>query len=92
MTKDWERNDRILSSDLGKARCLNCSHTWGDHIGVRCPRRDGTFQPLGFALSDRCDNCNETLLDHIDRMTCRSNRNHYFEKQNDFFGDKEFMI
>lgn len=85
---------RLVHSDFGKAKCLNCGRTWGDHMGIRCSGRDlmTEFQPLGFALSDRCDNCGEILLNHYNRAFCDRNKSSFFEKSKEMFSDKEFLL
>lgn len=88
----------IANSEIGKALCLNCGHNWGDHCGVRCNRSaagDHTFQPLGFALSDRCDNCGKTLLDHYKRAGCivhTQTTGEVFKRCSNMFTDKEFLL
>lgn len=88
----------IGKSEIGKARCLNCGENWGSHAGIRCQSTasgDHTFQPLGFALSDRCGNCGETLLDHYKRAGCivnGSKNNQAFTRYSIMFTDEEFLL
>ena len=84
-------------SEIGKARCLNCGEGWGQHAGIRCQSissSDHTFQPLGFALSDRCDNCGKTLLDHYKRVGCKGEgfNNKVFTRNREMFTDQEFLL
>ena len=84
-------------SEIGNARCLNCGEEWGQHAGIRCQSTasgDHTFQPLGFALSDRCDNCGKTLLDHYKRVGCTGRESSYrvFTKCKEMFTDEEFLL
>jgi hypothetical protein len=85
----------INKSELGKARCLNCGDRWGDHAGIKCQKRAGgdhTFQPLGYALSDRCSKCGKTLLDHHKRAGCFEDKNGVFTKYREMFTDEEFLL
>ena len=85
---------------IGNAKCMNCGHTWGGHSGIYCyhgeAAKDGKkFQPLGYALSDICENCGETLLDHWERYQCRRNNSRgkkVFKKDNNLFSDGDFIL
>ena len=88
----------VSDSEIGSARCLNCGQGWGSHAGIRCQRSsegDHTFQPLGFALSDRCDNCGKTLLDHYKRAGCivhTQTNGKVFTRCKEMFTDEEFLL
>ena len=88
----------VADSEIGKARCLNCGQTWGEHAGIRCQRSadgDRTFQPLGFALSDRCGDCGKTLLEHYKRVGCfmhAKTTGRIFTRCKEMFTDEEFLL
>ena len=88
----------VLRSEVGKAECMNCGASWGDHSGIRCNRASKgsrTFEPLGFYLSDICDKCGMPMRDHYKRVGCMDNgKQNYevFEYCKDMFTDKEFLI
>ena len=88
----------VADSQIGQARCLNCGQGWGEHAGIRCQRSSGgdhTFQPLGFALSDRCSNCGKTVLDHYKRVGCFVNgrtTGKIFTRCKEMFTDEEFLL
>jgi hypothetical protein len=88
------RVDLILSSEIGKAKCINCGTNWGKHQGINCPYASadsGGFHPEGFSLDDICKNCGETLRNHRRRAECKGGI-HAFEMALDMFSDKDFEL
>jgi hypothetical protein len=106
------QQERLVSSDIGLAKCINCGKVWGEHLGTRCPSEPSSvhlesmmhlpgsksgFQPLGFALSDRCLNCGDTLVNHRDRAWCNSssgNKKSFFEliPVEELFSEEDFLL
>jgi hypothetical protein len=100
------QQERLVSSDIGLAKCINCGKVWGEHMGTRCPSEPGSvhlvpgskseFQPLGFALSDRCINCGDTLVNHFDRAWCNSSdaKSSFFEliPVEELFSEEDFLL
>jgi len=82
---------------IGRAPCVNCGKTWGGHSGIHCwsgtsERRQKTFEPVGYALSDICIHCGDTLENHRDRYVCKSILIRQFEKIHNMFSDRDFEI
>jgi ribosomal protein S27AE len=90
--------DKIKVSALGVAKCINCGQVWGQHLSIRCANGGSEYQPLGFALSDRCLNCGDTLVNHQDRMICRpspEDKKTCFELlvvAKDMFSEEDFLL
>ncbi len=86
----------LTNSKLGHAKCMNCGDRWGSHGGIYCRRGEAqdegkSFQPLGFALSDRCDHCGVTLINHEKRALCDGGET-FFEKSIDMFKEEDFIL
>lgn len=82
---------------IKRAICINCGRDWGDHCGIDCQRRgygmtrDG-YIPEGYDLQEKCELCDERLIDHKDRMHCTSNVKGPFFKRKPFFSEGEFTL
>ena len=85
-----------LQHKIGRAPCINCGKTWGGHSGIHCwsgtsARERKTFEPEGYALSDICIHCGDTLKDHATRYSCRD-RKSKFTKKDAMFSDGDFEL
>ena len=85
------RVDKVITSQIGRALCVNCDTRWGGHNGIRCLMKNGTFKPIGFELSDICSNCGQKLQDHGKRVYCNNGLT-IFKRKVQFLKDEDFFV